>query len=1343
MSIHRSILFPHFVSIMTDFQEMSESEPTQSLEAPSAAFHDPKDLWELIAKTMLKDQWFFRSRMRRLLKRDNHNKNWQQTYQQLLLKMKTSAEFRQKRANALPAISYPKNLPITAYRDTIIEAIQTHQVLIISGETGSGKTTQIPKMCLEAGRGIAAKIGCTQPRRIAATAMARQIGKELDGELGQAVGYKIRFSEKTSPLTFIQMMTDGILLNEIHYDRFLNEYDTIIIDEAHERSLNIDFLLGCLKGLLKKRSDLKLIIASANLDIPRFSAAFESAPVIEVSGRLYPVEVRYQPLDGDLEEQDEATMCDAVVNCVREILATNWQGNILAFMSGEQEIREILGRLDSNKQGVEILPLYGRLSNREQNRIFQNTSQRKVIVATNLAETSLTIPGIRYVIDTGQARISRYSSRSRTQRLPVEPISKSSANQRKGRAGRVEAGVCIRLYSEESYQNRPEFTAPEILRASLAEVILRMMALGLGDISEFPFIDPPAGIAIREGIKILKELGALDDSKKLTALGKEMARLPIEPRTARMLLAARQEGALREVLVIASAISVQDPREYPLEKIEHVRQMHSIFVDKTSDFITLLNIWNRYHEEWETLKSENKMRKFCKRHFLSFIRLREWRDIYQQLSGILSDFSDFKLGDDSVDYRAIHVSILAGYLNQIGLKKEKNLYQASGNKEMMIFPGSGVFNKGQPWIVAAELVETSRLFARIVANIEVDWLESIGHNLCRRTYSEPHFEEASGTVLAYEKVTLYGLVIVPKRRVLFGKINPKEATDVFIREGLIEEKLRTEHQFFKHNQALKAHLIRTGAKIRRGYEFEIEEAMQDFYTQRLDNIASFHDLNGFLKKHKKEDPNFLFMTEDDLTPASLITPLPEEFPDHWTVGEHRMALEYQFEPAKETDGVTLHLQENMLPHLTAEALDWMVPGQWENKILFLLKTLPKPLRKQLVPLPQTVQAIVRELKPTHDKFLDALMSHIRQRYGLSISPEDWDANRLPEYLNIRLEIRDHRDKFVAAGRDAATLLKEGQKRFDEKSQADESAMELPQWQEAAKDWEIKKITTWSFKTLPQRIEIETTNGIPLYAYPGLKADDEGIHRGLFRQKEEAVQTTQMSMMQLLAINLGTEIAWLERDLRELREFKESYRPFGTVAQLKEQTRINLHTYLFANAWIENKDAFDNALTQSQNKIKGLWSRYKKQLETILRQYEETGNGLFKYLATSSFHQQYEELQTHLSELMPADFVKTIAYPQWRHLPRYLKTISVRAARLVLNPEKDQEKAENLTPYLQQWSQLQIQENLTHQQRAGLEEFRWMLEEFKVSLFAPELGTAVPISGKRLDKFLKKLNIFSV
>ncbi len=1298
-----------------------------------------REFRERIFPAMQKDQWEFQSRYRRILKRKRQKKSWKKEYEQLLKKIELSSQFRQKRLDDQPSISYPPNLPITEYRETIIDAIQQHQVLIIAGETGSGKTTQIPKMCLEAGQGIAAKIGCTQPRRLAATSVARQISKELSVELGNEVGYKIRFSEKVSEKTYIQIMTDGILLSEMQHDRFLNRYDTIMIDEAHERSLNIDFLLGYCKRLLNKRSDLKLIISSANLDIPLFTAAFDNAPLVEVSGRMYPVEVSYRPLDEGLEETGELTVNDAVVNTARNIMETTWQGNILIFMSGEQEIREVIGRLENTKQDVEILPLYGRLSNQEQNRIFQKSSQRKVIVATNIAETSLTIPGIRYVIDSGLVRISRYSNRSHTQRLPVELISQSSANQRKGRAGRVEAGVCIRLYSEESFNKRHEFTEPEILRSSLAGVILQMKILGLGEIADFPFIESPSAAAIRGSLRLLKELGALDEENQLTGIGREMASLPVEPRIARMLFEGRQQNCLKEVLVVAAGISIQDPREYPLEKETHARQMHSIFIDRDSDFLTLLNLWNKYHEEWDSRRSENKMRKFCKQHFLSFIRMREWRDIYHQLKMILSELPGFQLNDIPGDYREIHISVLAGYLNQIGLKKQKNLYQMAGDKEVMIFPGSMVYHRGKAWIVAAELVETSRLFARKVANIEDDWLETVGGSLCRRTYSEAYFDKKSGSVMAYEKVTLYGLVIVPKRRVLFGKINPAEATAVFIREGLVEGKLHSHHKFFLHNQALKKEMIENGAKIRRNYEFEVEAAMEDFYAQYLYNICSIHDLNGLIKKKNREnETRFLFMNNGHLAPEHFAPPSSEAFPDHWTVGNHHLELDYQFTPDKEKDGATLRAQKSILPYLDVNTLEWLVPGLREERIYHLLKALPKKIRKQLVPLSQTAQKITSRLVPSSQRFIEALSVDIRENYGLHIASVDWKPECLPDYLRIRLEIYDEQEQLVASGRDLASILKEKPGLLEEKKESRDLVQELPQWKEASKKWKIKKLTGWSFDALPPQIEIAAPHGIPLYAYPGLKVNEEGIHRCLFLRREEALQETKKGLVQLLGLSMGSEIVWIERDLRELRELENLYSPFGTVSQLKKYAKISLYAYLFDTPWVENRAAFEKVLVSSQKKIKGLWLRFKKQLRLVLEQYSETENALNKHLADSLFKEQYEELAANLSRLMPSDFVKTIPYEKWQHIIRYLKALSIRAERIALNCIKDQEKAEDLTHYLKTCRVLQQQDDLTEEQKMCLEEFYWMLEEFKVSLFAPELRTAIPISKKRLDKQLDKM-----
>lgn len=1296
-------------------------------------------LRQLNEATMLSDRWKFQQQLNRLRKQEDKNKRWYEEVRQLHDRIKASALLRKNRLEECPAMSYPVHLPIFKHREELIDAIRNHQVLIIAGETGSGKTTQVPKMCVDAGRGQAAIIGCTQPRRIAATSMAQRVAEELDVKLGTAVGYKIRFSEKISEKTIIQMMTDGILLTEIQRDRFLRSYDTIIIDEAHERTLNIDFLLGYLKRLLPKRPDLKLILSSANLDIPRFSESFPAAPVIEVSGQVFPVEVRYKPIDKELEEQGDVTIEDAVVQTVRGLLKNPRGGDILVFMPGEQEIREVIGRLETPHQSIAFLPLFGRLSHRDQNRIFQNTSQRKVIVATNIAETSLTIPGVRYIIDTGLARLSRFSNRSHTLRLPVEAISRSSANQRKGRAGRVERGVCIRLYSEEDYQQRPEFTPPEIVRSSLAEVILRMKYQRLGDIEEFPFIDPPSSSAVRSGIKLLKELGALDDARELTSLGREMAQLPIEPRTARMLLAAKQENTLREVLVIAAGISIQDPREYPLEKTEQARECHSAFIDRTSDFITLLNIWNSYHTQWESLKTENKMRKFCKAHFLSFSRMREWRDIHRQLMKLFNKPSDFPLKQEISDYRGIHVSILAGHLTQIAFKKEKNLYQTTGNREIMVFPGSGVFNKGQPWIVASELVETSRLFARRVANIEVDWLEAIGKELCKRSYSEPSYNEKKQSVTAYEKVTLYGLVIVPRRLVHYGKINPREATALFIEKALVEGKLHAPHPFFEHNRALKERIIQKGAKLRRCYEFEVNRAMRDFYTERLHHIASAHDLNGLLmKKNKKENQRFLFMSEKDFSIA-FEEPSRQDFPDNWNLGNHILPLNYRFKPEENRDGVTLRIEEKMLPYMDADSLDWLVPGLWEEKILYLMKGLPKKLRKLLVPIPETAKTAAQNIKRTHPSFLEALSDHLLRTSGVSISPDEWDEGRLPDYLKMRIEIEDHQHNVIARGRDVNTLLKEGKRLLKEKSHADDSSLELSQWREASNQWELHNLSSWSFEDLQQQIILETPSGIPLYGYPGLKADEEGIHRCLFHRKEEACTATKEGIKQLLLLQLGYETAWLERDLNDLRGLEGEYTVFGSVAQLQEYARENLHNYLFEVTWIESRKAYEKHLALVKKRLDGLMVKFKDTLERILCQYHETRKDLDRFLNQRSLGEAYQELTAQLNQLLPPDFLRTIPYTQLQHLPRYLKAMSVRAERLAVNLPKDQGKMEKITPYLNKWRALHENSSLSGAQQSAVRELYWMLEEYKVSLFAAELRTAIPVSTKRLDRCLEKFS----
>ncbi|MGK5090513.1 ATP-dependent RNA helicase HrpA [Deltaproteobacteria bacterium TL4] len=1287
---------------------------------------------QLIEHSMLRDQWQLRSRFKKLQKQAQTPKPVEQDYLRLLERAEASSRLKTQRASLKPALAYPELLPISKHQKEIIETLQKHQVVIIAGETGSGKTTQIPKMCLEAGQGIQGKIGVTQPRRIAATSITNQLAKELQSEVGQLVGYKIRFAEAHSPLTLIQLMTDGILLAETQSDPFLKAYDTLIIDEAHERSLNIDFLLGYLKNLLPKRPELKLIITSASIDIERFSKFFNDAPILEVSGRMYPVDIEYLPIDELNEGKEELSVEEAVIQTVNSLLSHTWEGDILVFLPGEREIREVLKGLRSSKQAVEFLPLFSRLTQKEQNRIFQENSPRKVIVATNIAETSLTIPGIRYVVDSGFARISRYNYHSQIQRLPVEYISQSSARQRSGRAGRVEAGKCLRLYSEELLSNQLLYTEPEIKRSNLAGVILQMLALKLGEISDFPFIDPPSATTIRQGFQLLRELKAVNDQNQITPLGQEMARLPVEPRIACILLQAHHEKALHEVLVIAAGLSIRDPREYPEEQKGKALQMHRLFIDPSSDFITLLNIWKAYHEQWEQLQSSSQMRKFCQTHFLSFSRMREWRDIYHQLFGIIKESKNLKLNQNPADYAAIHKSILTGYLGYIAMSEEKGIYRCAQRREARIFPGSGVLKNGKRWIVAAELVETSFLYARMVANIEVDWLEHIAGTLCKRSYSEAHFDEESQKVIAYEKVTLFGLTLVPRRKTAYGKVNPAEATSIFIREGLIEGQLKTHHAFLKHNQELKHQFQENGAKLRRTYDYEIELAQEAFYQKHLHNVFSIHDLNRILKqKAAEKEERFLWMKEADLS-VEMESPLEAEFPSHWQIGEEKLKLHYQYAPQSDQDGVTLEISENMLPFIQPYAFDWLVPGQWEEKIVALLKTLPKALRKQFVPLPQTASLLVNELKPVPTSFAAEITHRIQRKYGMVLPPEALNDESLPDYLRMRIEIKDAQGQVIASGRAAEHLINDHQQKHPESHSA--QLKELKEWKDACEQWELHQLQTWSFDKLPQQIEIGVFNGIPLYAYPGLLKNDQGLHRCLFNSQEEARLQTRPALYYLFSLTLGEELAWLEHHFNELRELEALYFPFGKIAQLKEHSRNNLYATLFDGPWIETQKAYQKRLEKASLKLKGLWPAYKSALEKLLKQYQQTYLMLNQQLRWLPQSPQTQEFYEHLEHLLPHDFVQIIPYDQWRQVMRYLKAIEIRVERLVFNPEKDLEKFQQLKLWLERYQKLK-QQQLTLEGRQHLNTFRWMLEEFRLSLFAPELKTAGPISAKRLENFL--------
>lgn len=1261
----------------------------------------------------------------RIERRLKHRRLSSEEVARLLGQAHSSARLRVRRRTNRPIPTYPPALPISDRKDEILAAIRAHPVVVVAGETGSGKSTQLPKICLAAGRGEAARIAVTQPRRVAALSIARRIAEELEVSYGRDVGCKIRFRDQTAPDTCIKVMTDGMLLAETQADPDLLEYDTIIVDEAHERSLNIDFLLGYLRLLRRKRPDLKIVITSATIDTETFSRAFDDAPVIEVSGRMFPVEVRYWPLDELLQDRGDYTYLDAVASAVDEILRTSRQGDLLVFLPSERDIRETRERLARRKRrAVEILPLFGRLTAGEQQRVFAPGGHRRVVLATNIAETSLTIPGIRYVVDTGLARLSRYNPRTHTQRLPIEPISQSSARQREGRCGRVADGVCIRLYSEQDFLARPEYTQPEIQRANLAEVILRMIHLGLGDIEAFPFIDPPAKNAIAGGFQLLYQLNALDEKRALTPIGRAMARLPIDPTVSRMLLQAREEQALSEVLVIAAAISIQDPRERPLEEQAAADATHRQFHDKNSDFLAYLNIWNAYHDKVESA-SQNQLRKFCKAHYLSYMRMREWRDIHAQIRETLGEIKGFRFNREPAGYDAIHRAVLTGLLSSVARQEEGNVYQAARSREVMIFPGSGLFrsNKGKKavasgspdWLVAAEIVETSRLFARTVARIQPEWLAELGSHLCRSSYDQPYFNPRSGRVLVREKQILYGLEVL-SRRIPYSRINAREATEIFIREALVPGAVHTRHEFLAHNMRLCQKIETWQTRARGLADVHVEEAAARFYAQHLDDVSSLHDLNRFLKGKAAD---FLRMEEADLLGDAGSHFDQRAFPNALEFGDAELALSYAYRPGQAEDGITVKLPYKLAHAVDPEILEWLVPGLLEEKITVLLRSLPKSIRKQLVPIPAKAQRIAADLKPTHPTFLASLQAHIRQHYHIQIETSDWNAADLPDHLKMRVDIQGTDEQSVAAGRDLQQLT--------QRLEQHDAPVELDAWKKAAQQWEREGITTWDFGDLPERIEVTQAGGIPLYGWPGLDRDDGGVSLRLYKRRAEAEARSRVGFFALCALALRDELAWLRRELQELAQFKVRYQ--GSSLELRTQAFEHLERYLFHREQILplcQRD-FDAVLVQAKQRLRGLAPRFISLVDSLLKARR----------AIRLAGRSYRGLDADLERLLPDDFLARVPFHRLSHLLRYLKAVEVRTERAATDPRKDAQKAELIAVYQGQLEQLGGESN-SPEREVQIGELRWMLEEYRVSVFAQELGTAHPISPKRLDKQIEQI-----
>ncbi|MBU9614600.1 ATP-dependent RNA helicase HrpA [Burkholderia multivorans] len=1301
--------------------------------------------------------------------------------------------------NPVPPITYPESLPVSGRRDEIARAIAAHQVVIVSGETGSGKTTQLPKICLELGRGLGAGgtglIGHTQPRRLAASSTGRRIAEELGTPFGEVVGYKVRFTDNLAPGASVKLMTDGILLAETQTDPLLKAYDTLIIDEAHERSLNIDFLLGYLKEILPKRPDLKLIVTSATIDADRFARHFGSdahpAPVIEVSGRLYPVEVRYRPVAEDrpavkhaegtasrdrvkTAREAERDLMDAIVDAVDE-LCREGPGDVLVFLPGEREIREAAEALRKHHPPhTEILPLFARLSAADQDKVFKPSNARRIVLATNVAETSLTVPGIRYVVDTGLARVKRYSYRNKVEQLQVEPISQAAANQRAGRCGRVADGICIRLYDESDFQARARFTDPEILRSSLASVILRMKSLHLTAIESFPFLEPPPGRAIADGYQLLNELGAVDDDNALTPLGRELARLPLDPRVGRMILAARDQQSLREVLIIASALSVQDPRDRPIDAQEQADQAHRRFADERSEFLQWLKIWSWFEEAVAHKKSNRQLVDACRQNFLSHLRLREWRDVHSQLLTVVREHG-WRLNESEATYEQVHLALLTGLLGNLGLKADDDPhYLGARGIKFYLWPGSALAKKAGRWVMAAELVETSRLYARCLAKIEPEWVEKVGAHLLKKSLSEPHWEKRPAQVSAFERATLYGLPIYHRRRVAFGRQDPARARELFIRGALVDGEFDTKLPFFAHNRKLLADIEQLEHKSRRQDVLVDDELIYAFYDHAIP--AGIHTGVAFerwyrdeVKKSGQPDDKLrlLYLSRDDLMRHEAAGVTTELFPKRATMAGVEMALTYHFEPGSPRDGVTLAVPLYALNQVDARRCEWLVPGMLKEKVQLLLKSLPQKLRRHCVPLPDYAAGFVE--RTGRERFgagglVEALIADVREQTQVAMKAADFKLETLPAHLFMNFKVIDEHGRQLAMGRNLAQLRQElgaqAQQQFQKiaaastiavGADADGGAEPAAAGAPAGKDGRGAKggkaaapqtlaapepgatalyenLTTWNFGKLPELLEIRR-RGQTLYGYPALV--DRGTHCDVevFDSPEEAARIHRAGLRRLFALQLKEPIKYLEKNLPGLREMAMQYMSLGTQDELRDQLiDTALDRACLQDPLPDDDASFHARRDEGRSRLNLLAQEIARLVGQILTEYA----GVVKKLAQAKpFAQAHADLQQQLSALIGKRFVIDTPYAQLVHFPRYLKGIALRIDKLKADPARDAKQLGELQPLVQQYQRAVSQRGGVVDPR--LAEFRWLLEELRISLFAQELRTPMPVSVKRLYK----------
>ncbi|ARU57369.1 ATP-dependent helicase HrpA [Oleiphilus messinensis] len=1285
----------------------------------------PDSLFEQTLECTGYDQWRLRRRIRNLRKVGDHKKR-DKIVQQIATDLDAAKARLSARKQALPSFQFPPELPVSEKHQEIAEAINANQVVILAGETGSGKTTQLPKICLSVGLGIKGLIGHTQPRRLAARSVASRIAEECNVKLGEQVGFQVRFTDQVSENTLVKLMTDGILLAEIQHDPMLRRYETIIIDEAHERSLNIDFLLGYLKQLLPKRPDLKVIVTSATIDVERFSRFFENAPIIEVSGRTYPVELVYRPLtELQNDSEDEVDLNYAIQQVVEEIIAVEREhkqsmGDVLVFLPGEREIRDAAKHLRHCEfSHTEILPLYARLTSAEQNKIFAPHRGRRIVLSTNVAETSLTVPGIRYVIDPGIARISRYSFRSKVQRLPIEAISQASANQRKGRCGRVAEGVCFRLYSEEDFLSRSEFTDPEIVRTNLASVILQMANLRLGDVHKFPFVEKPDSRLINDGYKLLQELGAVNTRNELTDVGKKLSMLPIDPRLAKMIVHASELGAVKEVMIIASALSVQDPREVPQERQQAAQQCHREYADKASDFLSFVNLWNLYEEKRQAL-SGNQLQKYCKKHFLSYLRMREWRDIHRQIYLVVKQMG-ISLNETAAGFEQVHRALLAGLLGNVGEKDENFIFKGTRNKKFQIFPGSMLFKKPPKWIVAAELVETSKVYARTVAAIDPEWIEPLARHVVKHHYFEPHWEKRRGQVIGYEEIRLYGLQIVAKRRVNYAKIDPVLSRELFIRHGLVEGELDSKAPFLRKNRELIAEIEGLEDKARRKDILVDDEVLFAFYDRSIpDSIVSRQHFDAWWKKASREDLAPLYLTEADLMQHSADAVSEFSFPDEMNQGALRFNLEYAFKPGQESDGVTLTTPLATLKQLNTKDADWLVPGLLRDKCIQLVKGLPKQYRKHFVPVPDVVDKALQAMSPGAETLHHQLAKQLYFHSGIRLPEDVWRDVVIDDHLRMNFRLVDDQGKTITESRDL-------QKLFDDYG---DEATQRQAIQKVTTGWDGEGLTEWNFGPLKASLT-RKHSGVAILMYPYIEDNRSSVSLSASTDQYVALEKTQRGIARLILLAEQPLFEFITESLVSFDKSALLFAPVGRKQALLDDFLLGLvmHHYL-SDGIPRNRDEFFSLLKRKKADLHDAALKYDELILSVMLPYHENMKRL-KGKVNLVLANNMADAKFQLSHLVFPGFIQQTPFEWLTELPRYLSAVMVRLEKMPREMAKERYFLTVVKPMWDQYETLREQNEKQGKNNPELTQYRWMLEEFRVSYFAQQLGTRMTISEKRL------------